>query len=323
MKRDNVNYLMAGGFVLLALVALFWVMLKLTGRSGATDNYQTYYERVGGLRVGSPVFYEGYRVGQVEAIKPVHQGSQTRFALTLGIEKGWPIPSDSSAQLASSGLLADVFIGISEGKQPTLLKPGSEIKSEEGADLFAAVGSLAREVESLSSQKLAPLVDLLATRIDALTVDLKDQAPQFIRDTRDILNNLKSATDSMDKALSTENRAQLAEFLVNMNQSSANARALTGDLAEARGSLKSLIEQLDGMAQENRPHIKSLVKDLRLSMEALSGRIDSVTYHLEAASRNVNEFSQEIRRQPNLLIFTPPKDETKADRAAAKEAERK
>jgi len=322
VKRDNVNYLMAGGFVLLALVALFFVMIKLTGRSGASDTYTTFYERVSGVRIGSPVFFEGYRVGQVEQITPIHTGNQTRFKITLGVERGWPIPADSTAQLASSGLLADVFIGISEGKAPVSLKPGAEIRSEEGADLFAAVGSLAREVQNLSSQKLAPLVDLLASRIDSLTLDLKDQAPAMIRDVREILATLKSTSTSLDQVLSADNRAQIDQFLLNMNQTSANTRALTGDLADARGNLKNLIEQLDGMATENRPHIKGLVKDLRLSMEVLSSRIDSVTYHLEAASRNVNEFSQEIRRQPNLLIFTPPKDETKADKADARESDR-
>jgi phospholipid/cholesterol/gamma-HCH transport system substrate-binding protein len=323
VKRDNVNYLLAGAFVLAALGALFWVMLKLTGRSGATDAYVTYYERVGGVRVGSPVFFEGFRVGQVEAIEPLHQGSQTRFKLSLGVERGWPIPSDSRATLASSGLLADVFIGISEGTATTVLKPGAEIPSEEGADLFAAVGSLAREVQNLSSQKLSPLVDLLSTRIDALTADLSTEAPAIIRDTREILTKLKSSATSMDTLLSADNRGQVEQFLRNMNQTSENTKALTDDLAAARGNLRSLIAELDGAAKENRPHVRQLVRDLRLSMEALSSRIDSVTYHLEAASRNVNEFSQEIRRQPNLLIFTPPKDETKADAAAAKETERK
>jgi len=323
VKRDNVNYLMAGAFVLVSLGGLLWVMLKLTGRSGATDQYIAHYERVGGVRLGSPVFFEGYRVGQVEAITPLHTGSQTRFELKLGIERGWPIPLDSRAQLASSGLLADVFIGISEGRSAAILKPGSEIKSEEGADLFAAVGSLAREVQNLSSQKLAPLVDLLSSRIDALTTDLKDQAPLMIRDARSILETLKKTSDSMDQVLSPDNRRHIDQFLANIDASSKNTRDLTAELAAARGNIRSLLEQLDGMAKENRPHIKQLVRDLRLSMETLSSRIDSVTHHLEAASRNVNEFSQEIRRQPNLLIFTPPKDETRANKAAAKEAQRK
>ena len=41
------------------------------GRTGATDDYLTVYPNVTGLKHGSPVFYEGYPIGQVSAIEPL------------------------------------------------------------------------------------------------------------------------------------------------------------------------------------------------------------------------------------------------------------
>ena len=38
-------------------------------------------------------------------------------------------------------------------------------------------------------------------------------------------------------------------------------------------------------------------------------RIEAITHHLESSSRNFDEFTREIRRNPNRLLFTAPADE--------------
>ena len=50
------------------------------------------------------------------------------------------------------------------------------------------------------------------------------------------------------------------------------------------------------------------VSDLRATLAALSGRIDSITQHLAVASRNFDEFSHEIRKHPNSLLLAPKAD---------------
>ena len=40
----------------------------------------------------------------------------------------------------------------------------------------------------------------------------------------------------------------------------------------------------------------------------IARRIDSITRHLESSSRNMDEFTREIRRNPSRLIYTPPED---------------
>ena len=43
-------------------------------------------------------------------------------------------------------------------------------------------------------------------------------------------------------------------------------------------------------------------------LEALSARMDVITHHLESSSRNLDEFSREIRSHPNRLIIAPKAD---------------
>ncbi|HSM99690.1 MAG TPA: hypothetical protein VLS52_01640, partial [Rudaea sp.] len=72
--------------------------------------------------------------------------------------------------------------------------------------------------------------------------------------------------------------------------------------------LDDALGQLDSIARENRPGVRDAVADLRAVLEALSGRMDSISQHLETASRNFDEFSREVRKNPNRLLISPKPD---------------
>ena len=78
MRRDNLNYVLVGGVVVLALVLLLVSLVIITGRGGASTAYYTHYHNVAGLRYGAPVFYQGYRIGQVGAITPAARRKKAR-----------------------------------------------------------------------------------------------------------------------------------------------------------------------------------------------------------------------------------------------------
>ena len=107
MKRDHVNYTLVGAVVLVALALLLFALVLITGKRGGEADYHTYYRNVTGLRAGAPVFYQGYRIGQVDDVVPERGGDGTRYRVALSLRADWPIPDDSVARLQSSGLLAD------------------------------------------------------------------------------------------------------------------------------------------------------------------------------------------------------------------------
>ena len=140
MKRDTVNYFYVGIAVLVSLALLLGALYGITGSAGgARDRYVVHYQNVAGLGFGSAVFYQGYRIGQVDAVTPEQSGGKTTFRVDLSVNQGWKIPIDSVAALLSSGLLSDVFVGVTEGQLPTMLADSVELKSREGGDVFAAM----------------------------------------------------------------------------------------------------------------------------------------------------------------------------------------
>ena len=86
-----------------------------------------YYANVAGLKFGTGVFYEGFRVGQIETITPQSGDDGTRYEIQISVEKGWRIPRDSVARVQSSGLISAVRIEIEEGEARDFLSPGDII----------------------------------------------------------------------------------------------------------------------------------------------------------------------------------------------------
>ena len=301
MKRDTINYTLVGAVVVGALALLLVGLALITGRGIATDDYVVHYRNVTGLRYGAPVFYQGYRIGQVGKVTPQRNAEGTRYKVTLAIRHDWPIPQDSPARLQSSGLLADVSIGIREGASREMLKPGGELKGEEGADIFAAMNELAGQVSELTRTQISPLIQTLSQRVDSITGTLDRSAPLIMDQTRALLDRMNRASDALNDVLKPQNRAVVGAIL-------GQVKGLSTELRKTRETLDQALGDLAGIAKENRPDVRRSVQDLASVMEALSSRMDVITHHLESSSRNLDEFSREIRKSPNRLIIAPKGD---------------
>ena len=301
MKRDSINYVLVGAAVLVAGVLLLVALAMITGRGGATTAYFTHYRNVTGLRYGAPVFYQGYRIGQVGAIVPERSPDGTRYKIELDVRRDWPIPKDSVAHLTATGLLADVAVGIGEGKDRAMATPGSELAGAENADIFSAMNELAGQITQLTRGQISPLIQTLSKRVDSITGAIDKGTPDIVEQSRKLLTQLNSASASLNDVLKPDNRAALGAIL-------ANTQQMTAQLHDTQQKLDDALGQLDGIARENRPGIRDSVADLRAVLEALSGRIDSISQHLQTASRNFDEFSREVRKNPNRILISPKPD---------------
>ena len=301
MKRDSINYVLVGAAVLVAGVLLLVALAMITGRGGATTAYFTHYRNVTGLRYGAPVFYQGYRIGQVGAIVPERDSQGTRYKIELDVRRDWPIPKDSTARLTATGLLADVAVGIGEGKDRAMATPGSELAGAENADIFSAMNELAGQITQLTRGQISPLIQTLSKRVDSITGAIDKGTPDIVEQSRKLLTQLNAASASLNDVLKPDNRAALGAIL-------ANTQQMTAQLHDTQQKLDDALGQLDGIARENRPGIRDSVADLRAVLEALSGRIDSISQHLQTASRNFDEFSREVRKNPNRILISPKPD---------------
>ena len=66
------------------------------------------------------------------------------------------------------------------------------------------------------------------------------------------------------------------------------------------------INNLNTVVSDNKLDVDRSIVDLRHSMETVSRHIDAINQNLEGASRNMLEFSRQIRANPGLLLSGQP-----------------
>ena len=322
MKRENINYLVVGIFVVIMAVAFFIVLYKVTGRTGPTDNYYVHYENVTGIKYGTPVLYEGFQVGQVEEITPMRAEGKTSYKIKLDIQKNWPIPADSIATMLASGLLSAITIDIKEGSSDTLLKPGDTIEGQEADNLFNTVNEVANEIKELSRLSIKPLLANMNEEVDSLSEEFRNLSNESIRpvidkigeridkeiinDLSDLLVKLNQSADRVLLVLDEENKENLEEFLNNMKYASTTLNEVLFRIEDTRAAMNEVLLHVDGVVTENEDDIKTSMSDLQKSLNIISQKINAITYHMEGTSRNMHELTRQLRENPSLIIKSSP-----------------
>lgn len=296
MKDARINYAVVGAFVIVMLVAFGVSIALLTGRTGATDSYHAVFTNVTGVKYGTKVTYEGFVVGQVEDIQPIRGAADTRFKVSMSVREGWAIPEDSVARVAASGILAAVAIDIRGGAATEMLPPGSQIASGPSANIFAVMNDVAGQVADLNQNALKPLLGTVAKQVENLGGVLEKQAPEIMANLLAITADVRTMSGRLETRVVNDANAD------RMAESVGNVADLTAGLKDSRQKLDAVLGSLDRVVAGNRDEVAAAMKDLRYSLQAVSRNIDSITYNLEATTRNFHEFSRQVRDNPGVLI---------------------
>ncbi len=344
MKNAKINYVMVGSFVLAMIVALIVSIAMISGRTGATDKYYSIFEDVSGIDFGTRVLFDGYHVGQVEDIEPIHSDGKVSFRVDMSVIQGWQIPDDSIVRKEASGLLAAFALVIREGGSSNFLAPDGEIKSGRSANLFEAVSQIANDASDVTQNGLMPLIDNMNDQINkigkfldgdvqeilanirtstpVITSNFETVSANLVTDLDKISAGLTSSTDNLNAILSDTNAQNIEETIVYIEQGAQNFATLTKDLQGTREKLDHMIVTLDDVVTENRPNVDGTLTDLRYSMKAVARHVDGILRNLDGTSRNMYEFSRQIRLNPALLLSgDPPKDEAKLNKDGLKKIE--
>lgn len=122
------------GAVVLAVATVFLVFAYSTaGVRSTVTGYEVMarFDRIDGLATGSDVRLSGIKIGSVAG-----QALDTKTyqaVVRLNIDSAVKLPDDSSAKVATEGLLGGSYLSIEPGGSDAMLKAGGEIKFTQGA----------------------------------------------------------------------------------------------------------------------------------------------------------------------------------------------
>lgn len=130
------------GTVVLVVAGFFLAYAYTTADVGGSSNayeLSASFDRIDGLTVGSDVRMSGIKIGTVTGQTLDRDSFLAR--VELSIDKGIDLPDDSSAKVATDGLLGGAYVSLDAGGSMDLLVEGDEIEFTQGSiDMMSLIG---------------------------------------------------------------------------------------------------------------------------------------------------------------------------------------
>jgi phospholipid/cholesterol/gamma-HCH transport system substrate-binding protein len=96
-----------------------------------TYQLQAHFSNIGGLKSQASIKSSGVLVGRVAQISLDPERYEAKVTMT--IDKRYKFPKDTFANILTSGLLGEQYIGLIPGGDEAFLKAGDEIKKTQSA----------------------------------------------------------------------------------------------------------------------------------------------------------------------------------------------
>lgn len=134
MERTTLD-LWVGAFVVAGIGALVVLALKVGNLStyNVSDTYQlqAYFTNIGGLKPQASIKSAGVLVGRVTGVTLDTERYEAK--VMMSIDKRYQFPKDTFANILTSGLLGEQYIGLAPGGDAEMLKGGEVIKKTQSA----------------------------------------------------------------------------------------------------------------------------------------------------------------------------------------------
>lgn len=280
------------GILVILAIILAVVALVFVGRGqkwfAKRVSYKVVFNKVQGLKPGTPVTISGMEVGNV---KSLWLNSQSRVELRIEVLQKYRenIRQDSQATIAMAligGKTVEITVG-SPGKPS--LPAGSTIPSLEPKEIT----DLLKEIDLKGSLKK---IDEVLDNLKSITRKLDDPKGSLFR----TLGNLEFVTSQFkngrgnvgailqDKKMHGEVNAAIAQA----RRSLSNVEEITRNVAQVSKNLPPLMGEVDRSVKE----VPRLVEELKKALAELPPILEEVkktTAHAPAIAENVKEITQD------------------------------
>ncbi|OGS93523.1 MAG: mammalian cell entry protein [Gallionellales bacterium RBG_16_56_9] len=303
--EEKVNFAVVGVFVLVLSIALIGGVLWLSSGESyrkVYDVYQAYMkESVAGLSLNASVRYRGVEVGHVQQIA-LAPGNVEQVQLTLALERGTPVKTDTVAILQTYGLTGLAFVELTGGNRDS---PALKAQTGEKYPVIKTGPSLMTRLDSAITALLTNL-NRTSEKFNALMdEDNRRAVKNTLADIEVLSRTLAARSAAIDSSLTNaaramENTARLTDELPQLAQRvqrSADAfDRMANELSHAGASASGALDSTQQFTRETLPEVHQLVmelRDLTSSLRRVSGELEqnpsALLYGKSTAKRGPGE----------------------------------
>ena len=186
----------------------------------STDNiFYAVFENVEGLEASNYVYINGLKVGQVDKITPnIAENGKVNFLVQIHIDNKYKFSKNSALEIYESGLISGTALRIKLDYGDPIAKDGDTLKASQEISM---VKNLANQVEPLKKQM------------------------------QSLLKNMDSVAVNTNKILNEKNRAEIAQLLVNLNNTVESfhqtSKQLNTVMAESNPKIQKTLDNANAM----------------------------------------------------------------------------
>lgn len=285
-----------GLFFALAMIAAF-ILFEMIGASSLFKrNYELNgrFANIQELKVGDPVKMAGVEVGRVDKIG----FENDKVKVTMKINEGVPVKTDSKATIKFAGLMGQNFVAINLGSAPTSFENGANIETVEQADISAILAKLDNVATGIENVTKSFSGDSLQNVLGPMTDFLKDNNPKITA----ILGNLQNISTQMAEGKGTVGKLLNDESLFNDAKSAVNTLNTTAeDIKVAIGEARTIVGNANralGQAEGALVDARKVVSDINEGKGSLGKMMKDETLYNETTTAMVNlkEILQKINQ---------------------------
>ncbi len=204
-NEEAVGLFVIVGFIFMALM-IFFVSGVYLFRSGYHLNVM--YDYVSILDKGAPVRMAGVRIGEVSAVTLIHEeaAQKVRVRVKLFIEKGVKIRENYLFKIQGTHILSEPHIEITPVSGESSLLEGDRtvegVKLEPLESLIEKANGIVSSLHAgLGGEENAQNIKDLVANLSKITASMEKVLSGSENDLKKSLENIDSATDSLDKIL--------------------------------------------------------------------------------------------------------------------------
>jgi phospholipid/cholesterol/gamma-HCH transport system substrate-binding protein len=302
----------AGLLILVSAVVLSIGIFMVGNLRSRWENKKTVvlnFQYADGIETGSPVWYAGYKVGEVADIRIAHDATDF-IAITARINPQARVRKDSHAYIRNLGMMGAKYVEITQGSPDSPeVAPGEVLQGESPASISQVIETgqqIALQLQGTTKEIQEWVHEL---RADMPIQETLKNANAFMVDMRERSKDLELLLRSVEKLASSlqktsQNVHQTAE------QGGNQLVALLGELRDTNRQLQATLGHLDGQlggvldkAHQDLSEAGGLIHDVRSVVDTNDQNLFQFIQHLKETSRHLEILSEDLKTNPWKVVW--------------------
>ncbi len=305
IKREySIAGMMLGGIALLVFGLNYLKGLDLFQKRTL---FHAVYRDVSGITPSTPLFFHGYKVGQVVHTRLLQDGTG-RIAVTFQLDADeLKLPKDTRLQIYSADLFTRA-VQVVPGDSSVMAERGDTLLGDAQLSLTESVNEQIDPLKRKAEGMIASIDSVLSSVQGILNKDARGHLDASFADLHSTMTSVKQTAQRLDALLAAESE--------NMKLAMDNLTRLSNTLAANQGRLNSIFANVDSLtAALASGDLQKVMKDLSATSAELRSTLtrinsgegtlgqlvtnDSLYHNLEAASRELDLLLEDLRVNPN------------------------